>query len=108
MSQTVTITMSGTSWDDAFHPYGTEFYKDNPAMPQARFIRRGRGSTAVFEGVPIAAAHAAAEHLSYYAYSYSQDVCQEDDPALIRSNYRHRQALLKDLNRLLLQLKGLP
>ena len=100
----VTITVSGISWDDAFHPGGTEFYKENPDMPQAEFVKRGRSRTARFVDVPIGTAELALKHLEYYAWTYRQDVCQEDDADMKRYNYRHRKALEKDAQRLRAEL----
>jgi hypothetical protein len=96
--------MSGTSWEDAFHPGATEFYNENPDMPQATFVKRGRGTTAVFRNVPVETALHTLDHLEYYAYSYRQDVCQADDPRDIRYNYRHRMALEGDAQKLRAEL----
>jgi hypothetical protein len=99
-----TITMSGSSWDDAFHPGGTEFYNENPDMPQAGFVNRGRGRTAYFLHVPIETAYRALEQLEHYAWTYRQDVCQEDDPEMKRYNLRHRKALERDAQKLRAEL----
>lgn len=104
MTRVLNITMSGSSWDDAFHPGGTEFYNENPEMPEASFVKRGRGRTAYFLHVPIQTAYHALDQLEYYAYSYRQDVCQADDPEEIRNNYRHRMALERDAKKLRTEL----
>lgn len=58
----VEVRVPGSVWDDFLTPLATEMQAEL-GLPRPRFVKRGKGSTAIYADVPVDVARELAEYL---------------------------------------------
>lgn len=65
------VIVSGATYYACLDPYGTEFYREQPEIPQPRLIAWGKGKRADFGDLSLASVGHLLDHLDGYATTFS-------------------------------------